>query len=148
MSRHTAIRSFARDDSGATAIEFAFVAIPFLLLLLGICEYARLAWTQHVMQAVTTSAARCIGVGQTECTSSGKYSATATSKFVMSQVSSFVAPLNKDDIVINPDTTCQGLPGFSTVSITYTFNSMAPQLLDAFTDIRLTASSCYPRHAA
>ncbi|MBO9559032.1 MAG: pilus assembly protein [Caulobacter sp.] len=38
LARLGLLRRFAREDDGATAVEFAFVSIPFLLLVFGIIE--------------------------------------------------------------------------------------------------------------
>jgi len=43
---------------GAVALEFALIAIPFLMLLLGIIEFGRLMYLWNTVQEVTRSAAR------------------------------------------------------------------------------------------
>jgi len=41
---------FRADRAGATALEFALVAGPFILLLLGSLEFGRVLWSQHSLQ--------------------------------------------------------------------------------------------------
>ena len=45
-------------QSGAAALEFSLVAIPFFLLLLGVMEFGRLMYLWNTVQEVTRSAAR------------------------------------------------------------------------------------------
>jgi Flp pilus assembly protein TadG len=47
---------------GIAAVEFAFVAIPFFLLLFGTIEFARLLYLWNTAQEVTRSAARQVVV--------------------------------------------------------------------------------------
>jgi Flp pilus assembly protein TadG len=48
--------------SGATAVEFAFVAPLLLLLLLGLAEIGRVMWTQSALQFAVQEAARCAAI--------------------------------------------------------------------------------------
>ena len=59
-----------RDDSGATALEFALTAPVFFLFLFGIIEFGLLFWTQLGLQHGTEMAARCASVNPTLCPSS------------------------------------------------------------------------------
>ena len=47
-----------RHQRGVTTVEFALVAIPFFLLLLGCIEFGRLMFLWNTVQEVTRSAAR------------------------------------------------------------------------------------------
>jgi hypothetical protein len=48
----------ARFQQGAAVVEFALVAVPFLLLLLGAIEFGRLMYLWNTVQEVTRNAAR------------------------------------------------------------------------------------------
>lgn len=48
----------ARREHGTTAVEFAFVAIAFLLILFGIMEFGRILYVWNTVQEVTRRAAR------------------------------------------------------------------------------------------
>lgn len=54
---------FARDENGATAVEFAIVAAVFLLLLMGIVEYGLYTFTQVSLEAAVTKAGRTAAIG-------------------------------------------------------------------------------------
>ncbi len=57
-------RGFRKDDSGATAIEFAFVGAPFLFLLLATFETGLTLFSEYSVQSATTTASRLIRTGQ------------------------------------------------------------------------------------
>ncbi|WP_040394169.1 TadE/TadG family type IV pilus assembly protein [Aromatoleum toluclasticum] len=48
----------ARRENGTTAVEFAIVAMVFLLIVLGIMEFGRLLYVWNTVQEVTRRAAR------------------------------------------------------------------------------------------
>jgi len=51
-------RTLARCEDGVTAIEFAFIAPVFLLMVMGIIEFSMIMFTSTVMESATTSTAR------------------------------------------------------------------------------------------
>ena len=57
---------FWRAREGATAIEFAFVALPFFALLFAIIETALVFWTTQVLETAVADSARQIYTGQFE----------------------------------------------------------------------------------
>ena len=57
------VAKFSRNTEGATAIEFAFVAIPFFALLFGIIELALVFFVSSSLSHATTEAGRIIRVG-------------------------------------------------------------------------------------
>ena len=73
MSRDTAagalrrlLRRFRSDRSGATAVEFAMVSVPFFGLLFAIFETAFVFLAQEGLDAATTAAARQLMTGQAQ----------------------------------------------------------------------------------
>jgi Flp pilus assembly protein TadG len=56
--------AYKKNEDGTAAIEFAFFAIPFFLLIMGIVEIGILAGTSIVMEGGTKEAARLIRTGQ------------------------------------------------------------------------------------
>ena len=72
--------SFARylkDSSGATAVEFAIVSVPFLGLLFAIFETALVFFTAQSVEAATSEAARRIMTGQAQ----GNSAVTSATQF-------------------------------------------------------------------
>jgi Flp pilus assembly protein TadG len=59
-------RRFFRSESGAAAVEFGLVLLPFLALLMAIIESAIVLFAGQVLQTATTSAARQILTGQVQ----------------------------------------------------------------------------------
>ncbi len=68
-------RRFRQDRDGATAVEFALVALPFLALLFGIIELAMIFLVSTSLDNATATAARTIRTGQLQ----GAGGATSTS---------------------------------------------------------------------
>lgn len=77
---------WVRDNRGAAAVEFAIVALPFLLLVMGIIGVGLYFFTNSALQHGVESAARQIRTGQAQkdlltigqfrelvCTESGSY---------------------------------------------------------------------------
>lgn len=69
----TTLRTLARraatvlhDTHGVAAIEFAFVAPPFLLLVMGIVEFSIMFFTSSVIEGATKEAARQIRTGKVQ----------------------------------------------------------------------------------
>jgi len=58
------ILSEINDEEGATAVEFALVGVPFILLVIGILEMSLMFTAQNLLEASTNSASRLIRTGQ------------------------------------------------------------------------------------
>ena len=142
------MRRFSRDQSGASALEFALLAVPLLLIIVGTIEYGRALWTQQAMQSLAIATARCIGVSQSECSSSGTYSSTRTNTWVIGEAAKLGVALQSTNISVNANTSCQGVSGFATVAITYTFVSAVPAFVTALVlGPTLKATACFPNQA-
>ncbi len=51
-------KNFRKNEDGATAVEFAFVSIGFVILLLGIVEVANAVWTINSVDYAVSTAGR------------------------------------------------------------------------------------------
>jgi Flp pilus assembly protein TadG len=126
-------------------LEYGLIAIPLMMLSLGILEFARLSWTREALQAVAADSARCMGVLQTACASAGAYSATNSATFVQQLAASWVITLPASAVTLNRAASCAGVSGFSQVTITYNFQTVLPLLLTSMADgIAITAQACFP----
>lgn len=56
-------RSYRKDESGAGAIEFVLVLIPFLALVFGIINVSMMYYANHTLQYAAEDAARCYSIG-------------------------------------------------------------------------------------
>jgi Flp pilus assembly protein TadG len=61
-----AARRFIRAQSGAAAIEFGFIALPFLALTFAIMETALVFFSGQTLEAAAASSARLIMTGQAQ----------------------------------------------------------------------------------
>ena len=59
-------RKFARHDSGATAVEFGIISVPFMALLFAIFETAFVFFSQQGVETAVSEAARAIMTGQAQ----------------------------------------------------------------------------------
>jgi Flp pilus assembly protein TadG len=59
------VRRLVRDQSGATAVEFAFLAPVLIFLLMGITGYGGYFWMSHSVQQLANDAARAAIPGTT-----------------------------------------------------------------------------------
>ncbi len=143
-------RKFRRAMGGATAVEFAAVLGPLLLLIFGVFEIGRLLWTREALQETATAGARCMGMTATSCAAAGAYNAANTDTYIESVATGWGITLTNADITLNNNTTCAGVTatsGFSTVTITYTFNSVVPNLITALSGGKVvTTTACFPNY--
>jgi Flp pilus assembly protein TadG len=65
-TRRSSSRAFLRCRKGATAVEFALVAAPFLALLVGIIQSALVFFAGRVLDEVTEEASRNLMTGQAQ----------------------------------------------------------------------------------
>ena len=143
--RFCAARGFRRANNGTTAVEFAMVALPLLLLIFGVIEFGRALWARQGLQETAIAGARCMGLVQSPCGSSGVYSASMTMSYVQATASGWVLTLPASSVSLNPSTTCAGVSGFSQVTLTYTFQTAVPFLINALSaGVPLTATACFP----
>jgi Flp pilus assembly protein TadG len=64
--RRRNLRRFGRDASGASALEFALVALPFILLLFGVLEVGLVYFANFSLENATAQGARLIRTGQAQ----------------------------------------------------------------------------------
>ncbi len=69
------LRRFRRSQNGATAIEFSFIALPFLMLLAAIVELALMLWTSQVLEESVAESSRVLLTGQSKAMYTGTASA-------------------------------------------------------------------------
>jgi len=147
-ARPRRIGRLARVRDGTVALEFALLAVPFLMLSFGIIEFGRLIWTTEALQATAAIGARCMGVLASSCSSSGAYSSTASSTYIVSIASGWNVTIPTSALTLTTSGTCGGVTGFSEVTITYSFQTVVPLLLDSLAaGIPLDVTACFPNQA-
>ncbi len=142
------------EDDAATAVEFALVVPMFLMLVFGTIEFGRLLWTEQALQETAIAAARCVAIAQGtnpsgSCASGGAYSSTSYNTYVLNVAAGWGLSLPNPPPAPSTSANCGGSSGgFSQVTLTSTFNSVAPELvhLNAL-GVTLTGSACYPNNS-
>ncbi|MGO4672229.1 TadE/TadG family type IV pilus assembly protein [Bosea sp. 2YAB26] len=64
MGQRQEAKGFSSDQSGATAVEFGIVAMPFLMLVFTTIETALMLWTNQVLADAVTQASRTLLTGE------------------------------------------------------------------------------------
>jgi Flp pilus assembly protein TadG len=143
------LTSFFLNTSGASAVDFALLSVPLLLVLMGTIEFGRMYWTQHVLEQTATAGARCVGVLLPGCTQNGVYNAASTVTYISGIAANGGIVLASTNIAVNNNASCSGLSGFSTVQISYTFATVLPNFLTALANgPNLSAQACFPNQGA
>ncbi len=65
-SRLRGLQQFGRDRSGASALEFALVAVPLILLLFAILQIGLIYFANSTLENATAQGARLIRTGQAQ----------------------------------------------------------------------------------
>ncbi|RUT30227.1 pilus assembly protein [Arsenicitalea aurantiaca] len=138
-------QKFLLDRTGASAVEFALIIGPLLLLLFGSIEFGRYLWTRQALQETAIAGARCLAVPQSECMLSGTYNAATARTHVQSIARGWGIALADQGVTLEPDVSCAGTSGFSRVVVSAPFNSPVPQVMTALTGAEtISASACFP----
>lgn len=147
-----ALRRFVRAQRGATAVEFAIIALPFLVLLFGIIELGMVFLVSTTLSNATDAAARQIRTGEFQTSGSsskvdfktlvcakmtwlqqscGSNLAVDVQTFNTFQDLSTTGPTNAQ--TFNPNTTCftTGNPGDIVLVRTYYTWTIFTPLLNA-----------------
>lgn len=143
----TDARKFRRDQRGASALEFALVALPFLLLVIGTIEYGRFLWTRQALQSLAISTARCMGVLQDACAVSGSYNSARTTTYLLSQASALGVSIAASNVALVANASCGAIAGFSSVTISYSFSTVTPIVSALVGGIPITVSACFPNQS-
>jgi Flp pilus assembly protein TadG len=117
---------YFRNNRGATGVEFALVALPIVMLILGIMQFGYIVYIDNVLNIAVHAAARCAAVGSTTtpCNGSGFANMQSTANQVFE-------PLSGATFSNNAGCSGGGLVG------TYHVNVL-------FANLTLIAKSCYP----
>ena len=142
------VSAFLGAREGATAVEFAIVITPLLLLLLGTIEFGRLLWTREALRETAMTAARCMGVLQKPCQANGSFKwQDQTKSYIESRALGWSVVVQDSEVTLNNSATCANTPGFSQVTINYTFVTAVPALLGSLKGVPLTVSACFPNQS-
>ncbi|HEY3848048.1 MAG TPA: TadE family protein [Acetobacteraceae bacterium] len=126
-------------------MEFSICALAMVLMVVGFVEFGRLVWTFEVLQDVASEGARCMGLAANSCASAGVYNSVDTKNYIVSLAASRGVVITAATVSLNNAATCGGASGFSQVSISYDFTTVAPALLTSLVrGFTVPASACFP----
>ncbi len=141
--------TFCRNARGTTSVEYALVVPVLLAMMLAIIDFAWLTWTVDAVQQGASAGARCMSVLGSSCTSNGVYSSTVTTGYVQKIVATRGVSLASASVALNNSTTCGATSGFSKVTIRYTFQTVVPNILNAFgTQPSVNVVACFPNQTS
>lgn len=148
------LRGATAAEGGSTAVEFALVVPMFLMLVFGTIEFGRILWTEQALQETAAAGARCMAIAQgakeaSACASAGSYSSTTTTSYIQTVAGGWGLSLPSTGITLDNAAACgSGGTGFSQVTLTSSFTSVVPNLLQLATGgASLTATACYPNNS-
>jgi Flp pilus assembly protein TadG len=109
-------RRLQSDESGFSAVEFAIVALPFLLLLVGLISISLFFFTNFTMESAVLNAARAIRTGQLQ-EGKGAYSGLSTNEdkraafkaIMCSKAPTFLDCANRSVVLVQSSTTFGGI---------------------------------------
>lgn len=140
MTLRQLLCTLREDQRGATAIEFALVIGPLILLLIGVVEAGRLIWVSHALDEVAISSARCIGIFAPDCADGDEFAPERAIIYIQQAAASWGVTLEADDISFASDAGCGLTTGFLRVALRFSFNSALPGLHGT----QLQSEACFP----
>lgn len=138
------MRGLLRDTRGAVAIEFAAIAVPFILLLAGTMEISRYTWTRVALQDSASAGARCLGLRLAPCVAGDTMDRGATVAFVRQQARAWGITVSGASVTPSGSATCHALSDFARVRVTHRFSSV----LGAFPDKSIEVEACFPARSS
>ena len=82
LKRKPIAKSFSRNEDGATAVEFAIIAVPFLGLIAAIFETGLMFFASQSLQTAVTEGTRAIMIGDAQADGSLRSSNVFASKYI------------------------------------------------------------------
>lgn len=131
------LSTFARDESGATAVEFALISPVLIAFIMLLVEGGRMEWTQQTLQEVSFNSARCMALGTTACNST-----SAIQTYAQGLARGRGVSLTGATITVAPNQTCNSVTGMNQVTIDLPYRVASGLLPGGPTSLR--ATSCFP----
>lgn len=135
-----------QDRRGATAVEFALVVVPLLMLLIGTIALGARLWAWQVLTAAAADAARCAGIDAASCANVATSAAATRTYAVSAAATRGFTGLATGDVTVSTGTTaraaCNGISASVVyVSLSYTYGSWTSVVPLPAT---ITGSACFP----
>lgn len=134
------MRGLLREARGAVAIEFAAIAVPFILLLAGTMEISRYTWTRVALQDSVSAGARCLGLRLAPCVVDDTMDKTATVEFVKRQAQAWGIAIADDTVTPSGSAACHAVSDFASVALSHEFTSVVVGV----PDLSIEVAACFP----
>jgi len=133
-------RAVLLDRRGAVAIEFAAIALPLMLLLVGSIEASRYIWTSLALQDAASTGARCLGLQLAPCFDNENMDQAATVGFVKEQALRWAIDIPSETVTPAATAECQEFDDFTRIEIRHQFTSILP----VFPNTWIEVEACFP----
>jgi Flp pilus assembly protein TadG len=134
MTSRRSLRRLWRSQSGATAVEFALVCLPLLLLVLGIIEFGRAFYVRNDLSYAADFAARKVLIGQIARDASDSEAQEKLASAVRESFRSGDPALLQ---IVTGKETVDGI-AFRVLSIQYPFAFVLPGLTESSFNLKLS----------
>lgn len=131
-------RPLARDEQGATVVEFAIVAPMLLLFILGIMEAGWAVWNWQVAQETAYATARCAAIGDPQCAD-----ADQAKQFAVGHARRSGITLPTSGITVEKGVQCDGFSDMDRISLSYPYGPISGGLIPAMPR-QIISAACMP----
>jgi Flp pilus assembly protein TadG len=137
--------NFLRNNRGATAVEFALVALPVMAFIIGIIQFGWIVWVDNLLHTSVDAASRCGAIGSvtSPCHGAGPVNGGSITNMITAANTVFqplIGATFTDNTSCSVDVVGTGLQGSGLVGAYHISIGLAVFAMN-FT---LTAQSCYP----
>jgi len=138
-------RWLRHDNAGSTALQFALVALPLFLLIIGIIESSLLFWSWQALEGASVDAGRCAALNAPLC-GNPTTSVTLTQTYAANAaVSRGLDSITASDVTVLTGAPAQAACGNSTASvISVAISYKYPMISFVPLPSALKASACFP----
>lgn len=143
--------NFFKNNRGATAVEFALVALPVMAFIIAIMQFGYIVWADNLLHIAVDTASRCGGIGSTTspCDGAGPVNGGSTANMITTAKTIFeiVPPLTSaTNVTFTDNASCSvdagtGLQGTGLVGTYHISIGLGHKFA---MNLALTAQSCYP----
>jgi len=136
--------NFFRNNRGATAVEFALVALPVMAFIIGIIQFGWIVWVDNLLHISVDTASRCGAIGSvtSPCGGAGPVNGGSIANMITTATTVF-QPLTGATFTDNSSCSVgvgTGLQGSGLVGTYHISIGLAVFAMN----LTLTAQSCYP----
>ncbi len=136
--------NFFRNNRGATAVEFALVALPVMAFIIGIIQFGWIVWVDNLLHISVDTASRCGAIGSvtSPCDGAGPVNGGSITNMITTANTVF-RPLTGATFTDNSGCSVGAGTGLQSSGLVGTYHISIGLAVFAM-NLTLTAQSCYP----